>query len=71
MRRPMAAEATVTYCGRHIERRRAQQGRTALISAGFSGRVDCARLLLDAGADSNAKDNVRASAGGGVRGVWK
>jgi hypothetical protein len=26
-----------------------------------SGHVDCARLLLDAGADTNSTDNVRAS----------
>jgi hypothetical protein len=29
--------------------------------AAMRGDVDCARLLLDAGAKKNAKDNVRAS----------
>jgi hypothetical protein len=28
--------------------------------AADNGRADCARLLLDAGADKNAKDRVRA-----------
>ncbi len=31
--------------------------------AGYNGYADCARLLLDAGADKNAKANVRSSAG--------
>ncbi len=47
----------------------AQNGYTALICAAMNGHVDCARLLLDAGADKNAKNNVRASAVGGVRGI--
>ncbi len=38
----------------------AQGGNTALIWAGYKGHADCARLLLDAGADKNAKDKVRA-----------
>ena len=42
---------------------RAQGGRTALIGTAASGHADCARLLLDAGADTNAKNPVRASAG--------
>ncbi len=46
-------------------RRRAQYGRTALIYAAMEGHADCARLLLDAGADKNAANNVRASAGCG------
>ena len=37
-----------------------QNGHTALMCAAESGHVDCARLLLDAGADMNAKDVVRA-----------
>ncbi len=36
-----------------------QDGRTALMCASESGQTDCARLLLDAGADINAKDKVR------------
>ena len=47
----------------------AQYGWTALIRAAESGHVDCTRLLLDAGADKDAKNNVRASANGGVRGI--
>ncbi len=38
---------------------RAQSGYTALIRATENGHVDCVRLLLDAGADKNAKDVVR------------
>jgi hypothetical protein len=38
---------------------RAQEGRTALVWAAHCGHADCARLLLDAGADKNAKDEVR------------
>ena len=48
-------------CGAHLAR--AQDERTALIYAARDGHADCARLLLDAGADANAKMNVRASAG--------
>ena len=39
---------------------RAQFGATALMRAADNGRADCMRLLLDAGADKNAKDRVRA-----------
>ena len=59
------------YCWRrrwHI-RTRAQDGWTALIVAGFHGHADCARLLLDAGADKDAKDEVRERAGGGACGA--
>ena len=39
---------------------RAQNGCTALLSAtGSNGDVDCVQLLIDAGADTNAKNNVR------------
>ena len=51
----------------------AQSGWTALTWAAMHGKTDCARLLLDAGADTNATDEVRASAGCCVRGdavVW-
>ena len=37
----------------------AQNGYTALILAAVNGRAGCARLLLDAGADKEAKDEVR------------
>jgi hypothetical protein len=36
-----------------------QDNRTALIWAAFHGQAHCVRLLLDAGADKNAKDKVR------------
>ena len=36
-----------------------QNGSTALIWAAMSVRVDCARLLIEAGADKDAKANVR------------
>ena len=36
-----------------------QSGWTALIRAAENGHADCARLLLDAGADAKVKDNVR------------
>jgi hypothetical protein len=39
----------------------AQHGWTALMWAAEDGHADCARLLLDAGADKDAKDVVRAS----------
>ncbi len=41
----------------------AQYGYTALIWAAQTGRANCARLLLDAGAAQEAKSKVRASAG--------
>ena len=37
----------------------AQGGSTSLIWAATNGHTDCARLLLNAGADKNAKSNVR------------
>jgi hypothetical protein len=36
-----------------------QGGYTALIWAAQEGHTDCARLLIDAGADKNAKIDVR------------
>ena len=47
----------------HIGRRAQMSGGTALIYAAHEGHADCARLLLDAGADKEAKDPVRARAG--------
>jgi ankyrin repeat protein len=38
-----------------------QYGWTALIFAADGGHADCARLLIDAGADKEAKDSVRVS----------
>ena len=35
-----------------------QEGYTALLRAAAYGREDCVQLLIDAGADKNAKDNV-------------
>ncbi len=49
---------------------RVQDGQTALMKASAKGHAECARLLLDAGADKEAKANVRASAGGGSFGIW-
>ena len=40
-----------------------QGGWTALMRAAIEGHADCVRLLLDAGADMDAKHNVRASLG--------
>jgi ankyrin repeat protein len=37
----------------------AQNGDTALMRANAWGRAECARLLIDAGADKDAKDDVR------------
>jgi ankyrin repeat protein len=36
----------------------AQRGRTALMTAAREGRVDFVRVLIDAGADANAKHEV-------------
>ncbi len=47
--------------GRSIWRTHSQDGCTALICAARNGHSDCARLLLDAGADKETKCNVRAS----------
>ncbi len=44
-----------------ITRTLAQHGRTALICAAATGYADCVRLLLNAGADTNATDGVRAN----------
>jgi ankyrin repeat protein len=51
----------VLLCG--ITLARSQNGFTALICAAENGHADCARLLLDAGADKEVKNLVRASAG--------
>ena len=36
-----------------------QNEETALIRAGVHGRTDCVRMLIDAGADKEAKNKVR------------
>jgi ankyrin repeat protein len=36
-----------------------QDGWTALMYAAQDGRAECVRLLINAGADKEAKDNVR------------
>jgi ankyrin repeat protein len=38
---------------------RAQNGWTALMLSALAGHVDCATLLLEAGADKDAKHTVR------------
>ena len=56
----MAAAAHSHWVRRpHVGVRRAQNGDTALIWAAANGHADCARLLLDAGADKNTADVVR------------
>jgi ankyrin repeat protein len=62
------------HVGGTLGRRRAQNGSTALMFAAEKGHVDCVRLLLDAGADKEAKNEVRASAGvvcGALLWSWK
>ena len=44
--------STIDFCAM-------QGGDTALMWAAQKGRVDCVRLLLDAGADKELVDNVR------------
>jgi ankyrin repeat protein len=36
-----------------------QSGWTALINAGYMGHAECVRLLIDAGANKDARNNVR------------
>ncbi len=48
-------DAAAATCG-HT---RAQGGRTALMCAAEKRHMDCVRLLLDAGADTNVKTKVR------------
>ena len=40
-----------------------QQGSTALIAAAVMGHLDCVRLLIDEGADKEAKNKVRVRVG--------
>ncbi len=47
------------YDFRRIVQYTVQDGRTALMCAADIGYADCVRMLLDAGADKEAKDNVR------------
>jgi ankyrin repeat protein len=49
--------AMVLLCGGKSD---TQDGNTALILAAEKGRTDFARLLINAGADMDAKNNVRA-----------
>jgi ankyrin repeat protein len=44
---------------RHNSICQTQHGNTALIAAIKLGRIACARLLLEGGADVNASNNVR------------
>jgi ankyrin repeat protein len=37
-----------------------KDGRTALICAAAFGRLECTRLLVEAGADKEVKDSVRS-----------
>ena len=53
-----AAAERFTHVAAHCVR--AQFGCTALMEAARNGHADCARLLLDAGADTEAKCKVRA-----------
>ena len=46
---------------------RAQDGETALMCAATRGHADCVRVLLDAGADKEAKNKVRLLFRVGVR----
>jgi ankyrin repeat protein len=43
----------------HLANKRAQDGYTALILSAGKNHTICVRMLLDAGADMNAKNNVR------------
>ena len=59
------ARAGMIYASTHtythkLSLARAQGGETALICAAHYGRTDCVRLLLDAGACMEAKDQVRS-----------
>jgi hypothetical protein len=42
----------------HLANTRAQRGHSALMIAAMFGRADCVRLLVDAGADKEAKNEV-------------
>ena len=59
--RDVCARAMHVRGGETLAHTRAQSGSTALIYAALYGRMDCARLLLDAGADTEATNVVRAS----------
>ncbi len=49
---------------------RTQNGWTALMNAAEFGRTECARLLIDAGADKEAKDEVRVWSAASVAGCF-
>ncbi len=55
----MHIRVCIVICGGAFDQPHAQNGSTALMMAVSDGRVDCAKLLLDAGADKNATDKVR------------
>ncbi len=48
----------MTLCGAAWVKSDSQSGDTALFSAAECGHADCVRLLIDAGADKEAKDKV-------------
>lgn len=54
---------SIYYCRLMVEFTlwRAQKGNTALMVAAWEGRMDCVRLLLEAGAKKEAKNQVRSS----------
>ena len=52
MERLIAAGATSSLKNRH--------GMTALMSAAYSGHADCVQVLLSAGAEVNARNNLEA-----------
>ena len=49
----------VRFRVRALEKLFAQRGWTPLICAAENGHADCVRLLIDAGANKNAKNRVR------------
>ncbi len=62
-RRRVAAAIAGSFCMHMLLfifcKNRPQNGFTALIHAAMRGHIECVRLLLDAGADKEGKDEVR------------